>query len=78
MHINSLFLCDIHTLGSTSNWLPKHNGPAALTTQLEESLNFNPGGQLINTNTPPRDANDQLNEWYDTQTLWMIDKTPPV
>lgn len=57
MHINSVFFCDIHTLGSISNCLPKHNGPAALTTQLEESLTFNLRGQL---NT--RDANDQLDE----------------
>lgn len=48
-----------HTLNSFLDCLPKHNGPAVLTTQLEEGLTSNLWGHLINTNTPPWDANDQ-------------------
>lgn len=72
-HQQSLFFCDTHTLSSISNCLPKHNGPAALTTQLEESLTFDPWGQLINTNTPPWDANDQLmNNMTHRLYEWLI------
>lgn len=60
----------MHNLGSAYICLPKHNDSAALTTQLEESMTFDPRGQLINTNTLQQDA-----DWpaYDT-LFWMIEK----
>ncbi len=56
MHINkvtfsvTLSLTHTHTLNSC---LPKHNGPAVLTTQLEESLTLDLWGQLIKTLSSP-------------------------
>lgn len=43
----------------------KHNGPAELTTQLEDSLNFDLWGQLINTETSHWDKikTELMNLW---------------
>lgn len=58
----------MNNLGSAYICLPEHNDPAALITQLEESMTFDPWGQLINTNTQDAD-------WPAYDTLFgMIEK----